>query len=81
MSAVGTAVIQYIADAWGLGWTFTFLGLFAVAASPCLTIMLKWGPKWREERFLRQQSDKEAKRDKADAKAAKKRSLQSGCRG
>lgn len=53
MSAAGTAVVQYVIDAWGVGWTFTFLGLLTIAALPTLLIDLKWGPKWREERYLR----------------------------
>ncbi len=53
LSAVGTAVVQYIIDAWGYGFTYLFLGLLVAAASPSMWIVLRWGPKWREERYLR----------------------------
>jgi MFS family permease len=53
MSAVGTAVVQYIIDAWGYGFTYLFLGLVVLAASPSIWIVRKWGPKWREERYQR----------------------------
>lgn len=53
LSAVGSAVVQYIIDAWGYGFTYLFLGLIVLAASPCILIVRKWGPKWREERYQR----------------------------
>jgi len=59
MSAAGTAVIQYIIDAMGIGWCYTFLGLVTMAFSPCLWVVMKWGPKWREERFLTELKKKE----------------------
>lgn len=36
VSAAGTAVIQYIIDAMGVGWCYTFLGLLTMAFSPLL---------------------------------------------
>lgn len=53
LSAVGTAIVQYIIDAWGYGFTYLFLGLVVLAASPCIWIVRKWGPEWREERYRR----------------------------
>ncbi|KAI2775675.1 MFS general substrate transporter [Daldinia loculata] len=53
LSAVGTAVVQYIIDAWGYGFTYLFMGCIVLAASPCIIIVRKWGPKWREERYQR----------------------------
>jgi MFS family permease len=53
MSALGTAVVQYIIDAWGYGFTYLFMGLIVLAASPCVWIVRTWGPKWREERYQR----------------------------
>ena len=52
-SAAGTAVVQYIIDAWGYGFTYLFMGLLVLAASPCVLVVRKWGPKWREERYQR----------------------------
>lgn len=53
ISAVGSAAIQYIIDAWGYGFTYVFMALLIVAASPCVLIVHKWGPRWREERYQR----------------------------
>ena len=53
MSSVGTSVVQYIIDAWGYGYTYLFLGLLLAFFSPCVLIVRKWGPKWREERYQR----------------------------
>ena len=53
LSAVGTAVVQYIIDIWGYGFTYLFMGLLVLSASPCVWIVRKWGPRWREERYQR----------------------------
>lgn len=58
LSAVGTAVVQYIIDAWGYGFTYLFMALIVLAASPCVLIVRKWGPKWREERYKRLEAQK-----------------------
>ncbi|KAK3896978.1 major facilitator superfamily domain-containing protein [Staphylotrichum tortipilum] len=52
-SAVGTAVVQPMIDAWGYGFTYLFMGLVVLAASPSVLIVRKWGPQWREERYQR----------------------------
>lgn len=59
MGAVFTAVIQYMIDAMGLGWCYTFLGLLTMASSPLLWVVMKWGPQWREARFVREASKAE----------------------
>lgn len=53
LSAIGTAVVQYMINAWGYGFTYLFMGLLVAAASPTIFIVQKWGPKWREERYHR----------------------------
>ena len=53
MGAAGTALIVPMIQGMGLGWCFTFIGLVVLCTSPLLWILLKWGPKWREERRLR----------------------------
>jgi MFS family permease len=53
ISAVGTAVVQYIIDAWGYGFTYLFLALVVLAASPSIYVVRRWGPAWREERYQR----------------------------
>ncbi|KAF2135684.1 uncharacterized protein K452DRAFT_330096 [Aplosporella prunicola CBS 121167] len=70
LSAAATAVVEYIIKAWGLGWTYTFLGLVMFACAPPLLLVLKFGPTWREERFLRIEG-KERKRQEAKEQGAK----------
>ncbi|KAI9889865.1 MAG: hypothetical protein M1814_004700 [Vezdaea aestivalis] len=53
MGAGGTAVIQLMINAMGVGWCFSFLAFMLMAAVPLLAIMMKQGPAWREERFVR----------------------------
>ncbi|KAL2002553.1 hypothetical protein VTN02DRAFT_6502 [Thermoascus thermophilus] len=59
LSAAGTSVIQYVIDGIGLGWAYTLVGLVTMAFIPTLFPLLKWGPEWREERFLRSERKKE----------------------
>jgi hypothetical protein len=67
LSAGGTSVIQYIIDAMGLGWCYTFVGLVLIAFTPLTLVVVKWGPKWREERFLRVERKKQEQQEKVDA--------------
>lgn len=53
MSAISSAVVQLIIDAWGYGYTYLFMGLLVLVASPSLVCVRIWGPKWREERYVR----------------------------
>jgi len=53
MSGAGTAVVEYIIEAWGYGYTYLFLGLLLAVSSPCVLVVRRWGPKWREERYQR----------------------------
>lgn len=53
LSAIGSAVVQDMIDAWGYGFTYLFFGLIVLASSVCILIVRKWGPKWREERAQR----------------------------
>ncbi|KAL2022130.1 hypothetical protein VTK56DRAFT_5959 [Thermocarpiscus australiensis] len=52
-SAVGTAVVQYMIQAWGYGFTYLFWGVLVAVASPTVVVVRKWGPRWREERYRR----------------------------
>lgn len=71
-TAGGTAVIQYVIDAMGLGWTFTLLGLLSLGFSPLLWVVMKWGPKWREQRYVRLEKEKEVKVQKKAQRLAEK---------
>jgi MFS family permease len=63
LSAAGTSVIQYMIDAMGLGWCYTFIGLVIIICTPLTAVVVKWGPGWREERFLRIEKRKQNKLD------------------
>ena len=62
--AGGTGVIILIVDALGRGWTFTLIGLLILASSFMPWMLLKWGPKWREERWLRIDRQRKGKEQK-----------------
>ncbi|OJD35229.1 major facilitator superfamily transporter [Diplodia corticola] len=67
MSATGTASVEYIIRAWGLGWTYTFLGLLMLVGSIAPLAVVVWkGPRWREDRFLRM--ERKEKKDKEERK-------------
>lgn len=61
MGAGGTAVVILIVDALGRGWAFTLVGGLVFVASPMLWVLLKWGPKWREERRVREEKKRESR--------------------
>lgn len=61
MGAAGTAVIIQMIQGMGRGWCFTFIAAVAFFTSPLLWAELKWGPKWREERRVRQENQEQAK--------------------
>ncbi|KAI1646575.1 MFS general substrate transporter [Daldinia loculata] len=66
--AVATAVIQYIIDAWGRGWAYTFIALIFTSFSPALWVIQNYGPKWREERVERMRQAVEKKEIEAKEK-------------
>ena len=61
MGAAGTAVIIQMIDGMGRGWCFTFIAAVIFFTSPLLWVLLKWGPKWREERRVGMEKHKEQK--------------------
>ncbi|KAL1598890.1 hypothetical protein SLS60_008033 [Paraconiothyrium brasiliense] len=56
MGAGGTAVITLMIDAMGRGWCFTFVAGVIATFSPILWVLMKWGPKWRNERRLKMEA-------------------------
>lgn len=64
MSAAGTAVIDYIIKAWGLGWTYIFIGGLMLCSVPVLWCVMKWGPRWREARYVRMEKKEQRKEEK-----------------
>lgn len=59
MGAAGTAIIIQMIDGMGRGWCFTFVAAVCLLTSPLLWIGVKWGPKWREERRVREEKKHE----------------------
>ncbi|KAI9837876.1 MAG: hypothetical protein M1837_002696 [Sclerophora amabilis] len=58
LGAGAAAVVIPMQNKIGKGWTFTFVGLLLFVLSPTLWIVMKRGPRWREQKGLR---DKETK--------------------
>ncbi|KAH0496982.1 hypothetical protein TgHK011_004320 [Trichoderma gracile] len=54
--AAATAVVDYMIEAMGRGWCFTFLALLMVACLPWLKFIEKRGPRWRAEKLTRKNS-------------------------
>ena len=73
MAAAGSAAVQYVIDAWGLGWTYTFCGLVLAACMPLLWVLARWGPRWREERWVRLERREEERTRKKEEKSAARR--------
>ncbi|KAH6856976.1 major facilitator superfamily domain-containing protein [Chaetomium sp. MPI-CAGE-AT-0009] len=51
--AAATAVIESMLRALGRGWTYTFWALVLVVFSPILWVLTVRGPRWREQRRVR----------------------------
>ena len=54
LGAGATAVVDLMLSAMGRGWCFTFIALVMLCTSPLLLIVILKGPKWREERRLKE---------------------------
>lgn len=61
VSAAGVSAIIPLIDAIGRGWAFSLIAFLDIALTPALWALAKWGPKWREERILREQEKSEKK--------------------
>ncbi|KAF1980036.1 MFS general substrate transporter, partial [Bimuria novae-zelandiae CBS 107.79] len=56
MGAGGTALITMMIDAMGRGWCFTFIAGAIAVFSPIILVLIRWGPKWRDERRLKMEA-------------------------
>lgn len=65
LGAGATAAVIPMINAWGRGWTFTFLTLFLVVTSPMLWAVYFWGPNWRKQRLERELRVKKEKEEKS----------------
>ncbi|KAK3377175.1 major facilitator superfamily transporter [Lasiosphaeria ovina] len=72
-SAVGSAIVQYLIDAIGYGYAYLFFGLLVIAASPSVWIVMKYGPKWREERYQRFKKEQERQEEERKQKENRER--------
>lgn len=54
LGAGATAVIEPMLSAMGRGWCYTFIALVMLCTTPLFFILMAYGPKWREERRLRE---------------------------
>ncbi|KAJ6172531.1 hypothetical protein N7470_001598 [Penicillium chermesinum] len=50
LGAGATAVVDFMLNAMGRGWCFTFISLVMLCTAPLLLIVVHRGPNWREER-------------------------------
>ncbi|PGH05658.1 hypothetical protein GX51_02818 [Blastomyces parvus] len=50
--AGATAVISPMIHGLGVGWCFTLIAFIMAATSPVMLVVIRFGPKWREERRL-----------------------------
>ena len=75
VGAAGTAVIVQMVDAMGRGWCFTFIAAVVFVTSPLLWVEMKWGPKWREERWVRVEKQRAAKEEARRVEAEKEKKV------
>jgi MFS family permease len=59
--AASTAAVESMLRAMGRGGTFTFLAGVVLFCSPILPVLVRYGPKWREERRLKETKQREEK--------------------
>lgn len=53
LGAVGAAVIDYMLQAMGRGWTFTLIAAVIALLTPMVAAIVAYGPKWRKEKSTR----------------------------
>ncbi|KKK11865.1 putative MFS transporter [Aspergillus ochraceoroseus] len=51
LGAGATALIDPMLSAMGRGWCFTFIALVMLSTAPLLVLVIKFGPRWREQRL------------------------------
>lgn len=55
-SAVSTILMEPAIQSIGVAWTFTTLACILVASNALLLVLVRFGPKWREQRMLKQET-------------------------
>ncbi|KAH0555807.1 hypothetical protein GP486_006251 [Trichoglossum hirsutum] len=61
LSATGIGVIELLISSMGLGWCFSSIAMAIAITSPFLWVELKFGPRWREARYVRDEEKTRAK--------------------
>lgn len=56
LGAGATALIDPMISAMGRGWCFTFIALVMLGTTPLLLVVIRMGPKWREERRVKHEA-------------------------
>lgn len=56
LGAGATAVIDPMINSMGRGWCFTFIALVMLATMPLLLVVIRFGPRWREERRVKEET-------------------------
>jgi MFS family permease len=57
LGAIATVYIDPGIEGVGNGWMFTILGIALVLNNICMPVLMKKGPKWRQNRFHRQKNN------------------------
>ncbi|RJE17985.1 Sugar and other transporter [Aspergillus sclerotialis] len=56
LGAGATALVNPMLTAMGRGWCFTFIALVMMLTTLLLLVVMRYGPRWREERRLKQEA-------------------------
>ena len=70
LGAGSTAVVVPMIDRMGIGWTYTFASLVWIALSPCLWLLMKYGPRWRKEKKEQADRKEKAEAEKGEVEGA-----------
>jgi MFS family permease len=72
IGAVFSAILLPLVDSIGWGWAYTLLALLFVGFVPMLLFVMQKGPKWRQERKVREDKAKAGRQEKRDLKISEK---------
>jgi hypothetical protein len=69
IGAVFSAIILPLINSIGIGWAYTILALIYMAFAPMLLIIMRKGPRWRQEKRAKEEKarlERKQKRHKAE---------------
>lgn len=67
LGAGATAIIVPMTDRLGVGWSYTLVALLYLLLTPMLLVVMKLGPKWRQERMAEIKRKKELEEERKAA--------------